>query len=506
MNEVLRNLSLEVDMTGNGAKELEQWNNKLKESTGLGNKASASVAEMQKSFTSTKEKVGQTNTEMMQFSAAMQIVAASSVFMFVKGFFTDLIKSADGMDKVMEQLSSVFSDVKDQVSTLLKQALMPLIENAILPLLRDILVPLIEKAKEMFDWVMKNEQAAFAFRLALLFLTMFFSIYFVSSVWSAIKALNIFNLALAKALLPIVAVVAAITAVYLILEDLYYWATGKGNNLLGPWLEKTLGAEKAGMIKKGIQELIAWLSKAFETLVDKGGEALYFLMETITPIVEVVRKHLGPLRQAMGPILSVLWEINKIVFKIIFEVIGGAVKVLAPVIAFLISGIASVVAFIIDAAFTVIEAIGSIIEFVKSVPDRIVEFISSIPDRIASALSAVKTMLVKLFKDIFPPAVYKMIAKVSGIDMEARAGGGPVDRDRPYLVGERGPEVIMPRQPGFVVPNFALPGGGNVYNVTVSPVLNFTGVSREDAADIEEAVMSAMSEAMDQLKQALGVG
>ena len=40
-----------------------------------------------------------------------------------------------------------------------------------------------------------------------------------------------------------------------------------------------------------------------------------------------------------------------------------------------------------------------------------------------------------------------------------RAAGGPVTAGRPYLVGERGPELIVPRAPGQVIPNHALGSG-----------------------------------------------
>lgn len=35
----------------------------------------------------------------------------------------------------------------------------------------------------------------------------------------------------------------------------------------------------------------------------------------------------------------------------------------------------------------------------------------------------------------------------------SRANGGPVYSGRPYLVGERGPEIVVPRQSGYVFPN-----------------------------------------------------
>jgi hypothetical protein len=48
----------------------------------------------------------------------------------------------------------------------------------------------------------------------------------------------------------------------------------------------------------------------------------------------------------------------------------------------------------------------------------------------------------------------------------ARAMGGPVSAGTPYLVGERGPEIVVPNSSGTVVPNNAL--GGNVYSPTIN--------------------------------------
>jgi hypothetical protein len=42
------------------------------------------------------------------------------------------------------------------------------------------------------------------------------------------------------------------------------------------------------------------------------------------------------------------------------------------------------------------------------------------------------------------------------------ASGGSAFRGHPYLVGERGPELFVPRASGTVVPNSALGGGGTV--------------------------------------------
>jgi hypothetical protein len=49
----------------------------------------------------------------------------------------------------------------------------------------------------------------------------------------------------------------------------------------------------------------------------------------------------------------------------------------------------------------------------------------------------------------------------------ARAGGGPVDRGHPYLVGEHGPELFVPGQSGLIK-NRGLGSGGVMVNTTVN--------------------------------------
>lgn len=49
---------------------------------------------------------------------------------------------------------------------------------------------------------------------------------------------------------------------------------------------------------------------------------------------------------------------------------------------------------------------------------------------------------------------------LSGLFGGARADGGPVQAGKAYLVGERGPELMMPATAGRIVPNHALRGGG----------------------------------------------
>jgi hypothetical protein len=67
-----------------------------------------------------------------------------------------------------------------------------------------------------------------------------------------------------------------------------------------------------------------------------------------------------------------------------------------------------------------------------------------------------------------------------------RATGGPVNSGSPYIVGEEGPELFVPRSSGSIVPNGAMgSSGGGSGGVTVNYNIA-AGVSRADLAPILE--------------------
>jgi vacuolar-type H+-ATPase subunit F/Vma7 len=53
-------------------------------------------------------------------------------------------------------------------------------------------------------------------------------------------------------------------------------------------------------------------------------------------------------------------------------------------------------------------------------------------------------------------------------ELEGRAAGGPVTAGTPYLVGERGPEIVVPGRSGTVIPNNRI-GVGGAINVNIYP-------------------------------------
>ena len=58
---------------------------------------------------------------------------------------------------------------------------------------------------------------------------------------------------------------------------------------------------------------------------------------------------------------------------------------------------------------------------------------------------------------------------IQNTDVRLAANGGPVGMRKPYIVGERGPELFVPNQSGNIIPNHDLAGvGGGSTNIVVN--------------------------------------
>ena len=73
------------------------------------------------------------------------------------------------------------------------------------------------------------------------------------------------------------------------------------------------------------------------------------------------------------------------------------------------------------------------------------------------ARMAAQKAFLALFSNMGGGGIFGSIGTIFGM-----AGGGNAKAGRPYIVGEKGPELFVPNQSGTVVPNGAMGGGINV--------------------------------------------
>jgi phage-related minor tail protein len=97
---------------------------------------------------------------------------------------------------------------------------------------------------------------------------------------------------------------------------------------------------------------------------------------------------------------------------------------------------------------------------------------SVIQDLIAIQLKAQAVSLLRMAFNAFSgggldsASTSQYALNFSGAKLGARAAGGPVSSNTPYLVGEKGPELFMPAGSGTIIPNSQTSQMGGVTNIT----------------------------------------
>lgn len=110
----------------------------------------------------------------------------------------------------------------------------------------------------------------------------------------------------------------------------------------------------------------------------------------------------------------------------------------------------------------------------------------SVADRTSTVKDAFKSMARSIVSDLMRMAIQQQItgpiAQSLGFNVAgAKAVGGPMSANRPYLVGERGPEIVIPNNNSRVIPNQGLSSGGVVVNQTINLS---TGVQQTVRAEV----------------------
>ena len=146
------------------------------------------------------------------------------------------------------------------------------------------------------------------------------------------------------------------------------------------------------------------------------------------------------------------------------------------------SFVASIVSKYVNAWLTIIRgfgsALGSVWNFFKSGAQSAFNFVKGIIDGISRLISGIVNT-VKNLPSLLGDAISSVIKKIPGGDtvlgligkIPGLAEGGPAQAGRPYVVGEQGPELFVPRMSGTVISNPSLAGmldrGGDSYQITV---------------------------------------
>lgn len=110
---------------------------------------------------------------------------------------------------------------------------------------------------------------------------------------------------------------------------------------------------------------------------------------------------------------------------------------------------------------------------IKQVVSKTSESVSNSMLSVSNATSAAKGLVKSLKDEILSLPDYRKITLEIDVrgELPMRANGGPISAGMPYLVGERGPEVVVPSNNGTVIPNT------NNYNTTYNITTDRMGVA-----------------------------
>jgi len=278
-----------------------------------------------------------------------------------------------------------------------------------------------------------------------------------------------------------------------------------------------LGGMIAG-IQSTFQSLMDWLtgslgpalSAAFAQISEAAGPALQMLAGwingTVLPALQQLGAWLGPIlaqgfaqlgefivKQAIPALTQLaVWIVGTVLPAVgtlamqIGGVLNDAFRSAGQLWQILLIGFQKAGQFIDDAKANLLALAEALIGPVASAFQW---FMTNVLDPIKEALAALR-MWISLTID----ALNKLGGFVGvGIPNPfggARAAGGPVSAGMPYLVGERGPELFVPRGNGTIVPNNAIGGAVNVY-VTYAPT-----VSLMDQSEARDRLAPLIREAL----------
>lgn len=286
------------------------------------------------------------------------------------------------------------------------------------------------------------------------------------------------------------------------------WSTLKDN--IGMALKNIIGINEEGVVRdgsifdltrKGAENLIKWLNEnqgsivaffqgltnSISTIVGAWGAAKTavqgFFQETNTiwvfirdfflPIWISVRDTLvqawADITEALKPIMPEL----EMLAKFFGVIIVGAIMVLVKVIAEIIKIVAKVVAGIVQMFSGAIQIIEGLFQAMfslflgdgKGAIDGLKKAFSGFLTFLEGIAKTITAVFLKAFKPI-EDAIKNLRekwndlkSKVGGGDSDKRATGGSVMKNKPYLVGENGPEMFIPSGSGKIANDPSAFGG-----------------------------------------------
>lgn len=414
-----------------------------------------------------------TNTLSSSFESLGQSLTVIGIFMILASVLYDLISSSESFKKVITELQKAFEPLLKIISEF---------AEFVGKYIADALLFVISLLSEFINYLTKTEQGLALLKTAAIFFAAVAAVALIASLKTmavaAYGAMTAF-IAMITPLLPFIAiaalVAAAITTVILVLEDLYYFATGEGESAAGGFFEALgMSPKEIQEVRESIKEFIDMVKSAWDSFSKGVGKLVPQLKKIFGALLSIAKTFFITVFKYifdLAKIFSGVWDIIKGIFTGNFDLILGGFKKIA------------------DGILSIFKSMGN---FIADTFNNLLEMIKPIKE-IASSLFGGKSP-----------------EPIAG----ARAEGGSVASGKSYLVGEKGAEIFTPSSSGSIIPNSdispapmgASASGGKSTIASVIGTVNIVVQGGENmASDLSQKIKDVIRQASIEAAQELGL-
>lgn len=257
----------------------------------------------------------------------------------------------------------------------------------------------------------------------------------------------------------------------------------------------------------GAEGIFASMGNALKGLMENLKVGWDYIQPALMQLWTVLKEQLGPALKELWVALQPLAPYLGGALIITILTLIGALTILAmalTVVVKALTAIANALSWVIDRAYDFGYRLGTIFagiikwflfayinhkSFVDGVINNMYQLLGTIGAIGGAILNAILFPWVTAFKIIIAGinAVKSAMGGVGGFvggAIGARASGGPVSGNTPYIVGEKGPELFVPSSAGNIVPNDKM-GMSSSSNTTINinvGLMTGSAVERRDAA------------------------
>lgn len=429
-----------------------------------------------------------------------------------KGLGTGIVQTLTSMLKTLDKwltttgkssVGRLFEVHKQEVIDLLK-ALGPLVVAvgklylALSPLLISALVAVLKPLTAFLDLVAKNPVTGFIAGVAGLVLA---SKALRGGFGALVGAMGGWGAIMDALLGPIGLVILAIAGIGAILVESYIHFKAfrdMVNTVVGNVASAFV--HLYDWVSSEVQGLQRWLHTHWAQITDDASIAWNIVSTAVKIAWEVITSIIHAALTVIVPILQVAWSVIFNATTIAWTVITTTIRDAVLGIIDVIHGISDVVGFLTGVWKTVTSDISKAVDQIGKIFGGIINAIES-PFRTAIA------WVVKEWNSTlgsFHVTIPNWVPGLGGdsFGLPKMAQGGPVLAGMPYIVGESGQELFVPRQNGTIVPNGQVGAAGRPIQIVNNYKFNLTGLPQQIVGQIEAAISAHDKQLNQQLRSA----